>query len=132
MNEFEAALKACGLRSSKTKRALFTVLSEASEPISSTQIIKKIKDSHFVSIYRGLDALVRAGIVKQVPIGLKYKYELSDDFKPHHHHVTCEQCGMSVSIDDPAVEALMEKVTRSVGMRPTKHHFEAYGVCNRH
>ena len=132
MNDFEQALKAAGLRSSKTKRALFACLSEASEPLSTQEIIKLTNNSHYVSVYRGLDALAKAGVVKQVPIGLKYRYELSDRFKPHHHHVTCEQCGRSVAIESHEIESLMEKITIESGLRPTKHHFEAYGVCAHH
>ena len=132
MNEFEQALKAQGMRVSKTKRAIFECLSEADEPLSTQKLIKQLTGSHYVSVYRGLDALLKAGVVKQVPIGLKYRYELSDQFKPHHHHVTCEMCGASVPIESPEVEALMERITREAGLNPTRHHFEAYGVCAHH
>ncbi len=129
---FEDTLKRHGMRVSKTKRAIFMILSSAQAPMSAQDIIEETNNSHFVSVYRGLDALVKAGVVKQVPIGLTYKYELSDAFKPHHHHVVCEKCGRSVNVDDPAVEALITKITRQAGMRPTNHHVEIYGLCNRH
>lgn len=132
MNEFEAALKRAGMRNSKTKQAIFACLSEADEPLSTQQVITRSDGSHYVSVYRGLDALAKAGVVKQVPIGLKYRYELSEQFKPHHHHVTCDQCGASVSVESAEIEALMERITIEAGLRPVRHHFEAYGICSHH
>ena len=132
IDQFSSTLKASNMRSTPLRRQIYTCLSESTEPLTTKQIITQLDESHFVSIYRSLDALTRIGVLKRVPIGLKYKYELSDDFKPHHHHVTCEICGQSVGIESPEIEELMERITRDAGLRPTKHHFEAYGVCNRH
>ena len=131
-DEFATTLKRNQMRSTTLRRQIFNFLAESNEPQSIQKIIQAVDDSHFVSVYRSLDALTRIGVLKRVPIGLKYKYELSESFKPHHHHVTCEQCGMSISIESSEVEDLMERITLEAGLRPTKHHFEAYGVCSSH
>lgn len=129
---FDQALKQAQLRSTAVRREVFSCLAQASDPLSIQEIISYINRAHFVSVYRTLDTFVRIGVLKRVPIGLKYKYELSDAFKPHHHHVTCEECGRSISVEDSEVEALMEKLTVGADMRPTRHTFEAYGICSRH
>ena len=130
--KLEEALSRVGMRPSKTKLQVFNILSDSNEPLTSVEIVNRTDGSHFVSVYRALDALVKAGVLKIVSIAHKQKYELSDTFYPHHHHVTCEECGLSVSIQHEQIEQMAEDVTRQAGMRPLRHSFEAYGVCNRH
>jgi Fe2+ or Zn2+ uptake regulation protein len=129
---FESALRAHSLRITNARRAVFALLSNSNEPLTIAEIIKSIESAHFVSIYRTMDTLAKAGIVRQVTIGFTTRYELSERFKPHHHHITCEKCGKSVPVESQEVERLMEELTRQAGLRPTSHHFEAYGVCVEH
>lgn len=129
---FSQKLKSAGLRTTIVRKHIFTCLSNSPDPMTIQQLISAVNDIHFVSVYRSLDTLTNIGVLKRVPIGLKYKYELSDEFKEHHHHVTCEECGMSVSVTNDEVEKLMMQLTKATGMRPTRHTIEAYGVCGRH
>lgn len=129
-NDFISVMKACKLRVTDARQELFEFLSKTQQPVTAAEITKNLQGSqHFVSVYRNIDALLKAGVVKQVPQGFKNRYELSDLFKPHHHHVTCESCGNSVSVEDPRVESLMKELTKEAGLMPTKHHFELYGIC---
>ena len=128
---YQDSLRQAGLSLTKTRAALFEVLSKSDNPLTIQEIVKQIDSAHFVSVYRSIDALTKAGIVKQVSIGFKNKFELSDQFKPHHHHVTCENCGRSLSVDDERIEQLMGELTKQAGFAPTHHHFEAYGICRQ-
>lgn len=128
--EFESMLKSSKLRLTHVRREIFTILISAKKPLSIQQIVGKVPDAHFVSVYRSVEAMLQAGVVKQVPQGFKNKFELSDVFKPHHHHVTCEVCGMTSEVNDRRIEILMKELTLEAGLKPTKHHFEMYGICN--
>jgi Fe2+ or Zn2+ uptake regulation protein len=130
LEQLEITLKQHGLSMTRARKEVFLLLLEATVPMTIQQIIRVTDGLHFVSVYRTIETLLTIGVVKQVPIGFKNKYEVSDVFKPHHHHVTCEQCGISVAIHNESIENLMHQVTISSGMQPTKHHFEAYGICN--
>lgn len=129
ISHFEKRLRAEGLSVTKPRLAIFEVLGVAKSPLTIQEIVARVDGIHFVSIYRSVDSLQKHGLLKQVPIGFKNKFELSDDFKPHHHHATCEKCGKSVSINNSKVEQLMKQLTVQAGLKPTHHHFEAYGIC---
>lgn len=128
-SRFEAQLKAANLRMTRVRRQLFDVLRAAPSPLSIQQMTELIAEAHFVSIYRSVDALQQAQIIKQVPQGFKYRYELSDTFKPHHHHATCEVCGISKELKSAEFETLMKQLATQAGLTPTRHHFELYGQC---
>jgi Fe2+ or Zn2+ uptake regulation protein len=129
IQQLEIALKKHGLSVTRARKEVFTLLLNAVAPMTVQEIILASDKLHFVSVYRTIETLLSIGVVKQVPIGFKNKYEVSDAFKPHHHHVTCEKCGISIAIHNETIENLMHQVTVSSGMKPTKHHFEAYGIC---
>lgn len=127
---FEADMKKSGLRITHVRQELFTILIKSGRPLSIQELVGKAKNAHFVSVYRSIDALHKAGVLKQVPRGFKNLFELSDTYRPHHHHATCEKCGNSTSIHDRRLEQLMSQLSIEKGLEPTKHTFELFGICN--
>lgn len=128
-SEFKEALSKAGLRATRAKMDVLKILITTHEPQTMQQIIGSAKESHYVSVYRAVDALVKASIVIRVPIGLKYCYELSDVFKPHHHHIRCSQCSKTISVESDALESMMQKIASNAGFEITSHHLELNGVC---
>lgn len=122
-------MKIAQLRNTHVRQALFDVMLESDKPLTIQSLVNQSKGSHFVSIYRSVDAMHRANILKLVPQGFKNAFELSDTFRPHHHHATCEKCGKTVELHEPELEELMISITKKSGLTPTKHHFELFGLC---
>ena len=121
-----------GLRLTRNRSAIFAVLAGSDRPMTVQQIVKALAgQAHFTSVYRSVETLTRAGLLREVPRGFKNYYELGEAFRPHHHHATCERCGRSAAIDDPRIERLMRKLTASAGLTPTRHQFELFGVCRK-
>ncbi len=127
--ELRERIKSTGMRMNKTKLMVFQLLHSVERPMSVQEIAAQITEVHFVSIYRTVDALRRAGVIVQVPQGFKNLFELSDAFKPHHHHISCENCGRLSSINDREIEDLIEKIALDSGYKSTRHHLELYGLC---
>ena len=130
-NNFKKQVAGSSLRLTKTRKQIFWVLFEAKKPMDMRAIIDKVNNAHFVSVYRSIDAMLSAGLIKQVPLGFKNTYELSDRFMSHHHHATCEICNRSWKINDEKIEKMAKELTLEVGLKPTKHHFETYGTCKK-
>lgn len=122
-------LRAAGLSLTGPRAEVFRILRASAGPVSIQEVIEAVDGIHFVSVYRSIDALIKAGVTIRIPIGFKNKYELSEDFKPHHHHAVCERCGGTWSVEDERAEALMRQLAAQAGLTPTRHHFELYGVC---
>lgn len=134
-NEFTASslyitkMKEAGLRNTRVRQQLFQILLRASKPLSIQDLAKRTTNVHFVSVYRSVDAMRKASVIKLVPQGFKSLFELSDSFKPHHHHATCERCGQTTQVTDSELEKSMRQLTIRSGLIPTEHHFELYGIC---
>ncbi|MCL2038133.1 transcriptional repressor [Candidatus Saccharibacteria bacterium] len=129
---FDQEMRRARLRITRNRREIFYILKNSNRPLSIKEIIKTSKgDSSFTSVYRSVDSLTHAGILRLVPRGFKNLYELGEAFRPHHHHATCEKCGESVAVHDADLEKMMHHLTISTGLKPTGHQFELFGVCRR-
>ena len=129
---FREELERSGLRLTQNRRRIFEILENANKPLTIKQIAETLSgEVHFTSVYRSVETLTQARILREIPHGFKNYYELSEIFRPHHHHVTCEHCDKSVAIDDPRIEKLMRELTLRAGLMPTRHNFEMFGICRR-
>jgi Fur family ferric uptake transcriptional regulator len=50
----------------------------------------------------------------------------------HHHHLVCRQCGRSVEVRGPEVEAWAERVAAAAGYTEVSHTLEVFGLCPQH
>lgn len=123
-------LKEQGYSCTKTRYAVFNLLVHP-EPQSMAELLKKAgKSLDRVTIYRTIDLFEKLGIVQKIYIGWKYKLELSDQFMPHHHHLTCLGCGLIIDIEDEThIDEFIGQVASRYGFTPKSHQFEVSGYC---
>jgi Fur family ferric uptake transcriptional regulator len=50
----------------------------------------------------------------------------------HHHHIVCRECGLSVEVEGPEVEAWAERVAAAAGYTEISHTVELFGLCSEH
>lgn len=131
MEQFNALLASRHLRSTTARRNVFNVLLAADTPLPIASIIKEVKASDRTSVYRAIQLFIELQIIEVIPFGWKTRYELSGNFKPHHHHLICSSCGSSISIKPSALERLVSTIANEHHFAPTSHHFEIYGTCKK-
>lgn len=128
---FETTLRHADLHKTEARTAIFNVIRKAGKPVSIQEIIKQANSVHKTSVYRGVEALLAAKILTHVPMGFKNYYELSEQFKPHHHHATCENCGTQTRIRSKKIEKTLTKISKELELTPTTHHVEIFGICQK-
>lgn len=83
------------------------------------------------SLYRALEVFRELQMINDVVIGGKRQIELSSRFRPHHHHVSCTTCGMTIDIEDTRLEAYLQQMAGRRGFVHLSHSFEVTGLCPR-
>ncbi|WP_151525862.1 Fur family transcriptional regulator [Serinicoccus kebangsaanensis] len=100
-------LRAAGLRLTKPRLAVLSVLATAPHAETATVIALVRRDLPNVShqaIYDCLAALTDAGITRRIqPAGSLARYELR--VGDNHHHVVCRSCGAVADVDCPVGHA---------------------------
>jgi Fur family ferric uptake transcriptional regulator len=126
-------LRKQGLKVTPQRLELISLLTQLKEPMSAHEIKAKWKkdDIDTVTLYRALDALVGAGIVRRVDLQhghTDYELVISGE---HHHHLVCTSCG---TIEDfigcPGKN--MEKLALKSSSKFAslgEHSLEFFGTC---
>ncbi len=81
------------------------------------------------TVYRNLQALVDAGQVDALRSDdgeVVYRRCPTDT---HHHHLVCRECGRSVEVEGPEVEAWAARVAARHGFSAATHTVEVFGTC---
>ncbi|MCL2137660.1 MAG: transcriptional repressor [Coriobacteriia bacterium] len=118
------------LRVTDNRLAIIYAFIDSGKPLTIHEIIQSSKGiGSFSSVYRSVEAMTSIGVLNLVPRGFTNYYELGEALWPHHHHITCEYCGLSVAIDDKRIEELIHEISIQAGLEPTRHDFELFGLC---
>jgi Fur family transcriptional regulator, ferric uptake regulator len=130
-DKLKTLLKKQGYNITKPRVATFEALLEAHEALTIAQIIERLPGIDMVSVYRTLQLFEKAEIVHRVWNGFKSKIELSETFSPHHHHFTCNNCGIAQAIESDELEQSLHALEDQYGFDLRQHSVELSGYCKR-
>jgi len=126
---FSKLLKEHGQSVTAARLAVFDAL-VGHEPMSMNELVKSVGHIDRASVYRAIGLFEQLGIVQRLNIGWKYKIELTDRFAEHHHHLTCTNCGKTISMNEHDLELLISKLAADHNFTPTAHQIEIQGLCS--
>ena len=96
------------------------------------QLLDDMKKAGFrvsrATVYRTLTKLVDAGLLRRLELGPRMYYE-HDYGYPQHEHLQCTQCGKMIEFQSPAIEAIVNDMSRQHGFHAVSHTFVVRGVC---
>jgi Fur family ferric uptake transcriptional regulator len=96
------------------------------------ELIDEIKQEGFrvsrATIYRTLNKLVDAGLLRRINLGTRTVYE-HDYGYAQHDHIHCEQCGTMIEFQNPQLEELIRDVCEQHQVQYQGHTFVIRGVC---
>ena len=132
-------LAAHGVRLTRPRRALLAVLAQSSRPMSVAEIHARLDGERvdLGSVYRTVALLCRLDVMRVTETSrTTQRFELSERFTGHHHHLVCRQCGDIQDVDgcvlrEPALARMARRIERSTRFRVTEHDIRLYGVCGR-
>ncbi len=117
------------------RRALVGVLAGSGRPLSIPEVLERDPSLAESSVYRNLAVLEQAGVVARIVTNHDHnRYELSERFGEHHHHLVCTNCGEISDFTLPAaveqaLDTALERVARRAGYRPDTHRLDVVGTC---
>ena len=95
------------MRTNTTKEKILTLL-EQNHLLGLEAMQEAITDVDFSTVYRNIQQLVQAGVVKKVVLDSKVAvYELASH---HHDHFVCEKCERVEVVDVPVTSLVGKQV----------------------
>ena len=123
-----------GLKKTKAREGVLSVLEGADKPLSAMEIyaeIKKNGESAWLStVYRILELFVKKGVVVKIAImnNEMAHYELNR-FQ-HKHYAVCLGCHKIISMDNCPMEKFIPKIEDD-NFHVIGHNIELYGYCGK-
>lgn len=127
-------LAARGHRTGGARGAVIERLARAHGCCTAAELTRGLREGDrelaAASVYRSLNALERAGLVRAAELGDgERRWELVHPDGAHHHHVVCEHCGRAVPFEDPALEAAIADAAERLGADVRAHDVVLHGRC---
>ena len=121
-----------GLRATKQRTAVVTMLDENDEFRSAQEIHEQLRERGegigLATVYRTLQSLSEAAEIDMLRTDSgEAVYRRCSEH--HHHHLLCRGCGYTVEIEGPSVERWAEQVAAVNGFVETGHTVEITGLC---
>ena len=82
------------------------------------------------TVYRTLELLTAAGMIREVDIGKGHRAFEHVFGRSHHDHLICTVCGKVVEFDDPLIGELQDRVCRRFSFQPESHSLRIRGRCS--
>ena len=129
-----AVLGEAGYRAGGARSAVVEAIGRAGGCLSAEEVSAGLRAAGkrvgTASVYRALSVLSELGALHAVSMpGGPLRYELVLPGGHHHHHVVCDRCGATVSFQDPALEAAIERVSKRVAYAVDAHDVTLRGTC---
>lgn len=132
MGPVTTPLTAPGARATRQRTAILEVLAADRSFLSARQIHARLehrsRDVALATVYRTVKSLSRQGALDVIPGDGEALYCLCHS-PEHHHHLVCRSCGVSVELENPALESWANRVADEHGFEQVDHTLELYGTC---
>ncbi len=119
-------------RFSKPRRDLVRYIFSKHNHFDADELIDEMKRAGFrvsrATIYRTLNKLVDAGLLRRINLGPRTVYE-HDYGYAQHDHLYCEQCGSMIEFQNEQIENLVRDVCQEQQFQFQGHSFIIRGVC---
>lgn len=130
---FEAFLRAKKLKLTGERLAILAAIFRQEQHFDAESLHADLRDEggdiSRATVYRTLDLLVQAGLVRKNSLGASHaNYEPARDDE-HHDHLICLCCNQVVEFYRDDLEKLQEKVCREHGYRLVHHSLQIFGLC---
>jgi len=133
LSKFKFQLKLSKLKSTSARLALLYVFEKNKKPLSVKDLAEKLNETAVdtVTLYRNVESLENAGLLKKVLIdGKQSYYELTS--AEHHHHLICKSCGKITDISECGVTISGKNLLKNADFaKITDHSLEFFGICKK-
>jgi Fur family ferric uptake transcriptional regulator len=116
----------------RSQKRILNFLQSVNRAISAQDIYVELRNQNqgmsLATVYRALEALKREGAlqVRMLPNGESLYSCVQQD----KHHLTCLECGKSISLDKCPVQDLETQLHNSYKFKIYYHTLEFFGLCN--
>lgn len=133
--QFETFLKGKGLKLTKQRKIIFDEVFRHHGHLDADSIAERLrslgKRASRATVYRTLDLLSEAGLVKSISLGKSQHYHEHVHEGEHHDHLVCVSCHKIIEFYSDELENTQDKICREYSFKPVHHTMIVFGTCSK-
>lgn len=133
LDSFRRYLREHNLPVTRQREAVASAIFFSEDHLSVIDLEKQLRDEGVkagkATIYRTLELLVKAGVVREHDFGEGFKRYEALVANAQHEHLICLECGKVVEFSSERLERMKSLIADEHGFRHHHHRLEIYGVC---
>lgn len=130
-NHYADYIRGVHEKATPVRVSILAALADVHKPISIKEIEKIVTGFNESTLYRTLETLVQARLVRKVILNPSESLYETNVERPHHHHIVCTSCGFVEDVDI-CTHIPSKKTLKSKGFAAiTDHSLEFFGVCKK-
>ncbi|MDO7253355.1 Fur family transcriptional regulator [Helicobacter cappadocius] len=134
LDRLRTSIRKNGLKNSKQREEIISVLYKSGTHLSPEEIASEIKTkdktTSISSVYRILSFLEKENFITALEADKSgRRYEIAA--KDHHDHIICLHCGEITEFVDPEIERLQIKVAHEHNANLISHNMKLFVICQK-
>jgi len=132
----DRAAQLCGERGARLtdmRREVLELIWRGHEPIGAYDLLDALRAKHPgaapPTVYRALDFLIGQGLVHRIESLNAYVGCNRPERSHAGQFLICETCGATAELDDPGIEAAVQRRAEALGFAVGRQTIEARGLC---
>jgi len=130
---YEESLKACGLKNTRQRKAIFTIMAQGNRPFTVDEVFLALKAGHIdismSTVYRALESMCRKGMLRQVTLSGNDRMAYVIDRAAHSHYLVCSNCKKILPIANCPLGSYEKTLADETGFVIQGHRLDIYGLC---
>lgn len=131
---FHRHIQRAGLKRTAQRDLILEVFLRTEEHLSSEDLYNLVKQEDpsvgHTTVYRTLKLLTDAGLAREVRFGdgrTRYEHNYKH---PHHDHMICTACGITIEFFSAELEAIQDAILAKHHFLPIQHSLRIFGICD--
>lgn len=129
----EALARARGEKLTDLRRRVLEIVAGSHAPVGAYDVLAAMARGGArpapPTVYRALDFLRAQGFVHRIDSLSAFVACFAPETAHRSHFLLCRQCGRAAEIDDPALDAALERAAKAAGFAKERETVEITGVC---
>lgn len=122
-----------GFRWTKPRQQVLEVFIKSRLPLTVADVHSRIGGgADMASVYRTITLFCQEGVLSFIDtVHEGRRYELSDKYREHHHHLICDACGQIEDFEECFIEDVEKQILKKMNFQVTNHDLKFFGRCSK-
>lgn len=124
-----------GLKRTAQRDTVLDVFLDIDTHQTAEDLWSRLRETHhnvgYSTVYRTLKLLKECELAREVYFADGRTYFEQQFEQPHHDHMVCRKCGLTIEFYNPTIEKLQVKTAAEHDFTPTSHTMVIFGYCKK-